>query len=712
MPLKTVTGAPPQPYKGRGAGRNPEGRFETLRRDRFDDGWDVPLAEDPARPQTIVTPEQAKSIITRNDSPDVPFTYSINPYRGCEHGCVYCLTGDTPVLMGDGTTRRIADLRRDDVVYGTAREGWYRHYVRTRVLAHWRTIKAAYRITLEDGTTLVAGGDHRFLTERGWKFVSARHACDGRQRPHLTVNNKLMGTGKFASTPTKSRPYKTGYLCGMVRGDALLASFHYERAGRQHGDQHQFRLALCDDQALERTSEYLQDWEIETRPFVFQAAAAGRREMRAVRTHSRLNVESIRKIIDWPAEPEPGWSAGFVAGLFDAAGSYSQGVLRISNTDPEIIGWATRSLAALGFRFSLEDKKRAAGKPVTVVRLDGGLREHLRFFHTTDPCITRKRDICGAAVKSDAKLRVVGIERVARAAVLYDITTGTGDFIANGVVSHNCYARPSHAYLELSPGLDFETRLFAKVNAADKLREELARPGHKVEPIAIGVNTDCYQPIEREWKITRQVLEVLAECGHPCTIVTKNALVTRDLDVLSAMARNNLVQVFVTVTTLDAELARRMEPRASGPHSRLEAIRRLSSAGVPVGAMVAPVIPFLTDSGVESVLEAVAGAGAESAAYVLMRLPWELKELFKDWLETHYPLKAAHVMSRVRDMRGGKENDPRFGSRMGGEGLLADLLRKRFDIACARLDLNRERRLPLDCTRFTPPRSGPQLDLF
>jgi DNA repair photolyase len=275
-----------------------------------------------------------------------------------------------------------------------------------------------------------------------------------------------------------------------------------------------------------------------------------------------------------------------------------------------------------------------------------------------------------------------------------------------------CYARPSHAYLELSPGLDFETRLFAKVNAADKLREELARPGHKVEPIAIGVNTDCYQPIEREWKITRQILEVLAECRHPCSIVTKNALVTRDLDLLTAMARQNLVQVFVSVTTLDAELARRMEPRASAPHSRLSTIRRLSDAGVPVGVMVAPVIPFLTDSGVESVLQAVSEAGAESAGYVLMRLPWELKELFKDWLETHYPLKAGHVMSRVREMRGGKENDPRFGARMRGEGLLADLLRKRFDIACQRLGLNRERRHPLDCTRFQPPRSGPQLDLF
>ncbi len=275
-----------------------------------------------------------------------------------------------------------------------------------------------------------------------------------------------------------------------------------------------------------------------------------------------------------------------------------------------------------------------------------------------------------------------------------------------------CYARPSHAYLELSPGLDFETRLFAKVNAAQRLREELARPDHRVEPIAIGVNTDCYQPIEREWKITRGVLEVLAECQHPCTIVTKNALVERDLDLLVPMAQRELVQVFVTVTTLDHGLARRMEPRASAPRRRVEAIARLRAAGIPVGVMVAPVIPFLTDSGVEEVLEAAAGAGAQSAGYTLMRLPWELKALFKDWLEHHFPLKAAHVMSRVRQMRGGRENDPNFGSRMRGEGLLADLLQKRFRIACQRLGLNQERRMALDCTRFRPPRAGPQMELF
>jgi DNA repair photolyase len=225
-------------------------------------------------------------------------------------------------------------------------------------------------------------------------------------------------------------------------------------------------------------------------------------------------------------------------------------------------------------------------------------------------------------------------------------------------------------------GLDFETRLFAKVNAAELLREELATPNHRCESITIGANTDPYQPIEREWKITRQVLEVLAECDHPAAIITKNALVERDLDLLKPMADKNLIQVFVSVTTLDHELARRMEPRASAPRRRIEAIRSLAQAGVPVGVMTAPVVPFLTDAGLESVLEAAAGAGASAAGYTLMRLPWELKDLFKDWLVQNFPLKAEHVMSRVRQMRKGKENDPNFGTRQKGEGLLAELLQK------------------------------------
>jgi DNA repair photolyase len=275
-----------------------------------------------------------------------------------------------------------------------------------------------------------------------------------------------------------------------------------------------------------------------------------------------------------------------------------------------------------------------------------------------------------------------------------------------------CYARPSHAYLELSPGLDFETRLFAKVNAAELLRAELSARGYCCDPITLGANTDPYQPIEREWKITRQVLEVLAACDHPCSIVTKNALVLRDLDLLEPMAHKNLVRVFVSVTTLDHDIARRMEPRASAPQRRIEAIRTLNAAGVPVGVMVAPIVPFLTDSGIEKTLEAAAAAGARYAGYTLLRLPWELRELFKDWLTNHYPLKAEHVMSRVRQMRGGKENDPNFGSRHRGTGLLASLLAQRFAVACKRLGLRQGERAPLETSLFRPPGAGRQMDLF
>jgi len=274
-----------------------------------------------------------------------------------------------------------------------------------------------------------------------------------------------------------------------------------------------------------------------------------------------------------------------------------------------------------------------------------------------------------------------------------------------------CYARPSHAYMNLSSGLDFETRLFAKPDAAKLLRAELAKPGYQCSPIALGSNTDPYQPIEREWKITRQILEVLAESKHPLSIVTKSALIERDLDLLTQLARDHLVQVFISVTTLDAELARKMEPRASSPRRRLQAMARLNEAGVPCGVMAAPVIPFLTDAELENVLQAAHGHGARSAGYTLLRLPYELKELFKDWLATHYPLKAEHVMSRLRGMRGGRENDPEFGSRFRGTGLFADLLEQRFSKACNRLGFNVED-APLDTGRFKPPSRHGQMDLF
>jgi DNA repair photolyase len=277
-----------------------------------------------------------------------------------------------------------------------------------------------------------------------------------------------------------------------------------------------------------------------------------------------------------------------------------------------------------------------------------------------------------------------------------------------------CYARPTHAYLDLSPGLDFETKLFAKPNAPALLREELAHPRYKCEPIALGTNTDPYQPIEREWKITRQLIELLSECDHPLTITTKGVTVLRDLDLLAPMAAKNLVHVSISIALLDRDLARKLDPRAPAPQRRLEMIRAIADAGIPVGVNVAPVIPQLTDKDLEAILEAAAAHGASSAAWIMLRLPHEVKELFRDWLAQHYPLRAQHVMSIVQQLRGGRDYDSTFGSRMRGQGQFADLIERRFDIACKRLGLNAEPRLRLDTTRFRPPKHSPagQLDLF
>lgn len=272
-----------------------------------------------------------------------------------------------------------------------------------------------------------------------------------------------------------------------------------------------------------------------------------------------------------------------------------------------------------------------------------------------------------------------------------------------------CFARSSHGYLNLSPGLDFETRLFAKPEAAQLLRAELAKPSYRCAPIALGTNTDPYQPIEREWQITRQVIEVLAECRHPLSIVTKSALIECDLDLLTQLARDHLVQVYLSVTTLDTELARKMEPRASSPRRRLQAIARLNAAGVPCGVLVAPVIPFLTDAELENVLQAAHEHGARSAGYALLRLPYELKELFEDWLATHYPLKAAHVMNRLRGMRGG--SDAGLGGYSRGNDQFSALLAQRFQVACARLGLNLDD-VPLDTGSFRPPSRAGQMPLF
>ena len=274
-----------------------------------------------------------------------------------------------------------------------------------------------------------------------------------------------------------------------------------------------------------------------------------------------------------------------------------------------------------------------------------------------------------------------------------------------------CFARPSHAYLDLSPGLDFETRIFAKTNAVDVLRGELAKPGYVPSTIALGINTDSYQPTERRLGLTRRLLELLEECGHPVSFVTKSALITRDIDLLARMAERRLVNVYLSITTLDNRLSSKLEPRAAAPHARLRTVRALHEAGVPVGVLVAPVIPMVTDADLEHILEAAREMGAASAGYVLLRLPHELKQVWREWLSLHYPERAAHVMSLLQQMHGGKDYRSDFGTRMRGQGPFADLIAMRFRKAQARLGY--ARLPPLDAGGFRPPRKeSPQGELF
>jgi DNA repair photolyase len=699
----------PSSPRGRGAAFNPVNRFESVWLDADWDGFEgVPADERPA-PQTQVLFERAKTILAHNNSPDIGFDTSINAYRGCEHGCIYCLDGETRILMGDGSTKALARVAVGDEIYGTERRGWYRHYVKTRVLAHWRTVKPVYRVTLADNTTLLASGDHRFLTERGWKFVTGTmHGME--RRPHLTTSNALMGTGAFSVTPEATDEYRQGYLCGMIRGDGHLNNYEYSRVGRGHGNQWQFRLALKDGEALQRSAEYLQDFGIQTRPFVFQQATNNTQDLNAIRTHARSQVENIQCLIQWPRKPTREWQRGFLAGIFDAEGSNCGGVFRITNSDTQILAATDAALKEFGFRMTYDVECQPKNRVVKVIRLQGGLREQLKFFHTVAPAIARKLNLEGRALKSSCKLGVVEIKPLGEPHLLYDITTGTGDFIANGVVSHNCYARPTHEYLGYSSGLDFETKIVVKENASELLRKELSAKGWKPRTVSMSGVTDCYQPLERRFELSRRCLEVFLDFRNPVVAITKNHLITRDMDLLQQLAAFNAVSVCISLTTLVAELARKMEPRASIPSRRLAAVEQLSQAGVPVGVLVCPIIPGLTDHEIPAILNAAAKAGAAFAGYNMIALPYANKELFETWLTENYPARAEKVLSKIRQVRGGKLYDADFGQRMTGSGLIAEQINSFFKIAKRKSGIP-QRGPKLSVDNFRVPTPG-QYSLF
>jgi DNA repair photolyase len=605
------------------------------------------LFADGAVIRTFKTPEfrgmtfyeiEAKSILNHVKGDRFGFNHTINPYRGCSHSCSYCLQGDTPILMADGRTKPISDIEAGDEIYGTVREGNYRRYVKTRVLAHWSTTKPAYRITLEDGTELIASADHRFLSNRGWKHVTGSEQGPD-QRPHLTNNNKLMGTGRFASAPRGGSEYRRGYLCGMIRGDGHLGSYSYMRPGRTHGNVHRFRLALTDLEALRRTRHYLADFEIETKEFQFLMAAGAQRSMQAIRTSSLGHVTAIEAIIRWPASPSLEWCKGFLAGIFDAEGSYSRGILRISNTDQEIIYWLSRCLRRLGFFFVVEEPRVSRPKPVKCIRLLGGIREHLRFFHTIDPAITRKRTIDGQAIKNNSPLRVVSIEPLGINLPLYDITTGTGDFIANGIVSHNCFARPTHEYLDMNAGTDFETKIVVKVNAVELLRRELRKPTWAGEQVAMGTNTDPYQRAEGHYKLMRGILTELNTAKNPYSILTKGTLIQRDLDLLLEGRKAAGISTNFSIGTVDEEVWRKTEPGTPHPMKRIEVVKMLNDAGIPCGVLMAPILPGISDSPkqLRETVHAIAEAGATHISPIILHLRPGVREVFLPWLEETYP---------------------------------------------------------------------------
>jgi DNA repair photolyase len=579
---------------------------------------------------------RAKSALNRvPDQSQVPFRWTINPYRGCTHACVYCVSGDTPILMADGRTKALEDVRSGDRIYGTRRAGHYRRYEVTEVLAHWTTTKPAYRVCLEDGTEFTASGDHRFLTGRGWKHVvNTRQGT--RDRAHLTLNDKLLGTGGYATPPVASPDYRRGYLCGLIRGDGTIGTYSYRRYGRSNATSHQFRLALTDFEALRRAREYLATVGVPVSESEFKSAAVGGRPMRAIKNQTRDGVASIRHLVGWPMSASVDWIKGFLAGIFDAEGGCSD-ALRITNTDPEIIGRTESYLRGFGFETVIEDLRHPNG--LKNVRIRGGLRERLRFFHTFDPAITRKRVCAGFALKSDALLRVMSVEPLGLEMPLFDITTGTGDFIANGVVSHNCFARPTHKFLDMDAGRDFEKEIVVKVNVPEVLRRELKRPSWKREHVALGTNTDPYQWVEGRYKLMPGIWEAFRDFRNPCSVLTKSPLLLRDLPLMKEVQEVTSITASLSIPTLDEKMWRATEPHTPNPRARIEAVAELNRAGIPCGVLIAPLIPGINDSPeqVERILELCAEAGATHIAGIALHLRGEVRGIFMDWLRAQRP---------------------------------------------------------------------------
>jgi DNA repair photolyase len=594
--------------------------------------------------RTVRTPEfagtvfhevEARSALNRVPASSmVPFQWTVNPYRGCSHACVYCLAGPTRVLLADGRTRAIAELAVGAVVLGTERVDGVRRYVPTRVLAHWATTKPAYVVRLADGTELVTSGEHRFLTAHGWRHVSAGW-CRGGRRPHLRPGAVMLGTGPFGPDrrhPHAAADYRQGYLCGLVRGDG--DAFPSDR------------LAL---EALGRAHHLL----AEAPPAPVVVAAEPGRIARAVAAHGKIRpitdgvggstdpsgagpgwpARLAADVLRWPLRPGADWCAGFLAGVVDARGAVAAGELRVVHTDEAVVGRVAGALHRLGFRFSVGAQPDGA----RVVRLLGGVGALRRLLGCTDPAVSRRLE--GGPVVVAPELEVVSVRALGRELPMYDITTGTGDFVAEGVVSHNCFARNTHTYLDLDAGADFDRQIVVKVNVARVLQRELRSPRWAGEPVAMGTNTDPYQRAEGRYRLMPGIIAALARSGTPLSVLTKGTVLTRDLPELTAAAADVPVSLGVSVALLDRELHATLEPGTPTPPARLDLVRRITDAGLPCGVMVAPVLPLLTDSSeaLDALLAQVAAAGARGASVLALHLRPGTREWFLAWLEREHP---------------------------------------------------------------------------
>jgi DNA repair photolyase len=685
--------APRAAIKGRGSAENPPNRFERLH--YLEDPEADDADAEPARPRTLYLRDPSRTILATNESPDVGFDASVNPYRGCEHGCVYCLAPETLVLHADLIWRPLGDVRIGDALLGFDElpgTGGRRKLRPALVEAAWWSRRSALRL-VTNGTEVLTTAEHRWLQWRSFRWSRTEQLTPGRILRRLAV----------VSQSPVDEDYRAGYVAGLSLGDGTFRYEPGQRSDKLGFPQAYWRIALIDREPLERIVDYLESFGVRGEVRAFDPGHRSTHPMWKVEIRSLAKLEVVSKLLT-VERTSAEYRRGFVAGFFDAEG-HNGSSLRISQVDVRTLERVRGYARSSGFEFRLEPRPGRA----STIRLIGSVAERIRFFSTYDPAITRKRQALFATTRSLLPDPVVAIERAGTRDVV-DIQTSTGTFFAAGLATHNCYARPTHEYLGFSAGLDFETRILVKEDAPELLRRALAAPRYEPRVIALSGVTDAYQPVEQRLRLTRRCLEVLAEFRNPTAIVTKSRLVARDADLLGELARHGAASVHVSVTSLDPELQRRMEPRASSPRLRLEAIEALARAGIPVGVMVGPVIPGLTDHEIPAILDAAAGSGARFASWILLRLPHGVAGLFEAWLDRHAPERKARVLHRIQEVRGGRLNDPRFGSRMRGEGLYAEQIGSLFALAARRAGL--ARRGPALSTRAFRRPGGSQLALF